>query len=269
MKAQYISLALLSFLFFPLTSSAQKGKLERMEEETQNDNNSSNGFSSDNDGGQNLFGSFVGDLFGQLIYGTTKGLLFGFAGEFEYESDYQFTQYPYQNLDDPESFQPGAGNKPEIYLYYHLADDNITGPGFAAKQKILNFLRLEGLYTLYIESNDNDRDFLHLYAADLNYYRLRFNKFNFWWGIGVLGISGRESIASLSGNLGMELYVVKPLGLYANIRLAQLGGATTNLINLRLTYHLKNVTPFAGFQRLRISGESINSLTLGAGIYFN
>ncbi|NIV71449.1 hypothetical protein GWN26_02080, partial [Candidatus Saccharibacteria bacterium] len=59
-------------------------------------------------------------------------------------------------------------------------------------------------------------DYLQLYSAFVNYYRIRIPSWVFWWGLGFKGLQGGTARHGFAFNLGIETYLAKPISIHLN-----------------------------------------------------
>ncbi len=277
-----IYLLFVSTVLFPLSSNAQKGKLEKMEKETQEGNSSNANNSGDNQNSNtyddgNSFGELLLIDLGYAAFRNVGGILFKFRGEPPLLADIDnggtlLSLHPYEdeksgNYHRNPAFDPLLSRR-ELFLNYHIEGNDIYGGNLEFRYRVVKSFFAEVSYALYLEPIDGETDALHFYNISANYDRIRFTNWNLWWGVGLMGVNRTKNQTGFSFQVGTEIYPVKPIGISGYFRIAQIGETTTSMAQFRLNLHVRRFVPYTGFQQLQIGGISIRSFILGGGIYF-
>lgn len=254
------------------TNEEDKGKLDKFEseitkeKEEHEDNDEDNNEENDEDNGFFYF------FFRTFLY----NLFIGIPGD-PYESreflwNYTFSKYPY-NHKNAGLYEFDTNKKMQLVVNTHYFYDtkDLTGYGLRANWLFVPYLGIEGNYLKLIEkldNDDNDKDKLEVYDIYLNYQRFRFPFFNWWWGLGVKTVAGKDINSGFSLNTGLEIYPIKPVSLYISANCGWLNGHPVSEIYLRLNLHINRFNFNAGYQKIQAESEKIDGITGGIGVHF-
>ena len=134
------------------------------------------------------------------------------------------------------------------------------------------FLKRVSLETGYLqlwEYNPNfGTDNLALYTMLGKYYRVRSEKFDAFWGLGVSYVDGAVDEFGFTYGIGAEWFFSRPLSVEINFNQTFINSQTVNKLNALLNYHYKQYKFIGGYEHLKIGNQDFSNATLGLSIFF-
>jgi opacity protein-like surface antigen len=276
---------LITFLFtVNLASFAQKGKLEKgkesLKESTSTTTTSSTttttkrtGRRTSTDNNESSFRSFFAglfiDLFAYTAYGVAIESPFELNGRMH---DAELASYPYKN--------PFYGNftytdsidynitRFDITNNFVIENSNLYGNNFGVDFRFLKRFGLEFDYLYLTEKTNTNRDQFSLYSALINYHRIRTQKLDAWFGLGVMHVGSDVNKTGFGIGLGVEWFVAKPISLKFSHKWTNINSKEVNNTKLLLKYHLKNYHISSGYEHFKIGISKIDAFSIGVGASF-
>ncbi|NJM79982.1 MAG: hypothetical protein HC854_10810 [Flavobacterium sp.] len=126
-------------------------------------------------------------------------------------------------------------------------------------------------------------DFRHLFEFDrinntssqlnfshftLGYDRIRLDKFNLGWNLGVSYIGNDVRKAGFTYGVSSDYFLNKNISFSGIAKWSKINTRPVNAFELQTKYHKKNYFFALGYEHLKIGTPTYNFITLGAGIYF-
>jgi len=271
----------IAFLLFCLISISSFGqnKLEKSKKELNsksNSNSSSNYSTSTSSSSKSnaTTNSLVVDIFMYATYGVFK---YGFIGDYKNENHLysNLTPYPYFNGKsgnfENADLDTVSKNKARLDLENSFVynSGNLFGNHLKAKIRPFQYLYLQTDFHQLFEFNeiDNTNNRLSLFQFNLNYDRIRFEKFNFGWNLGATYIGNEVKKAGLSYGLNADYFMNKNISLSASAKWSQINSFPVNAFEVQSKYHKKNYFFSLGFEHLKIATPTYNFVAVGGGIY--
>jgi hypothetical protein len=237
----------------------------RTDKENERDSNSSSHVLFQNESRNILFRGFM-----YLTY-------YSIIGNYEFENHLHnsLSNYPYEsNLSG--NFESSDLISPSInYLRVDLEDqillghNNLYGNHLKAKIRPSHYFYIQtDLYTL-IEYNKVEKNYtnLSLFNLDLCYDRIRFDRFNLGWTLGLNYIGNEIKKAGFSYGLNTDVFLSKPYSLYSSIKWSSINNVKVNEFELKGRYHKKKYFVSLGYEHLKIGSPSYDFLSIGGGLY--
>jgi len=150
-----------------------------------------------------------------------------------------------------------------IYNSKNLEGISLNGSFFFAR-----VMNLRCNYQKLNEDLKNSQDEMELYDIFLDYFRARLPNFNWYWGIGVKGLSRTNDYWGGALNTGFEIYPFKPLSIELAANIGWLNEHPVFKINSDINIHYWRMKFSVGYQRLKTGNAEINSISLGFGFNF-
>jgi hypothetical protein len=151
-----------------------------------------------------------------------------------------------------------------------LSLTNIYGNHLKAKFRPFKFFYLQGDYIQLVElaQFDTSDSYLSLFNLDFCYDRIRFEKFNLGWTLGINYVGNEVKEAGFSCGLNTEVFFFNPICLYSSMRWGSINNVPVNEFEIQIKYHKKNYYYSIGFENLKIGTPTYNFISIGGGIYF-
>ena len=182
------------------------------------------------------------------------------------------TKYPYYNHSgNYESTDSVYSSK--IHFRFDLdyqflySNSNLIGSHFKANIRPFQYFYLQGQYHELTEHNKNGTySNLSLLTAYFAYDRLRFERFNFGWKLGMCYIFNNVNKGGLSFGLDAEAFIVKPVSLFVSKQWGGINGKPVNQFEVSGKYHIKRYNLHVGYEHLKIASPVYDYLFLGGGV---
>lgn len=280
MMEMFIMIILLHLLFgIPLNSFSQV-KIDKSKEELKkgsrrdypNRNQSSYSSSSDN----NLFNNVIAEGVVQVFLFVTY---YSIIGNYEAEAHLHsnLTRYPYYNRSSGNYESPDSITYSKQHLRLDLENKLILSPpdlfGNHLKARIrpFQFFYFQADYIQFIEFTNLERSRysdLALFNFNICYDRIRFEKFNLGWTLGLNYIGNDVKKAGFSYGLNVDVFLFNPVSLFSSMKWSSINNLPVNEFEIQLKYHKKNYFFTLGYEHLKIATPTYNFISIGGGIYF-
>lgn len=272
---------LLLLVFISVTSFAQN-KLEKSKKElnsnagkkTSNSHATASSSSKSNTN-DSFFENVVVDIFLYATFGVFK---YGVIGDYKNENHLysNLTPYPYYNgkSGNYESADSISVSKNiarfDLENSFVYSNNDLFGNHLKAKIRPFQFFYFQTDFHQLFEINeiDNSNNRLSLFQFNLNYDRIRFEKFNFGWNLGATYVGNEVKKAGFAYGLNADYFMNKNISFSASAKWSQITSRPINTFELQSKFHRKNYFFAMGFEHLKIATPTYNFIALGAGIYF-
>lgn len=272
---------LLLLVFISVTSFAQN-KLEKSKKElnsnagkkTSNSHATASSSSKSNTN-DSFFENVVVDIFLYATFGVFK---YGVIGDYKNENHLysNLTPYPYYNgkSGNYESADSISVSKNiarfDLENSFVYSNNDLFGNHLKAKIRPFQFFYFQTDFHQLFEINeiDNSNNRLSLFQFNLNYDRIRFEKFNFGWNLGATYVGNEVKKAGFAYGFNADYFMNKNISFSASAKWSQINSRPVNTFELQSKFHRKNYFFAMGFEHLKIATPTYNFIALGAGIYF-
>lgn len=272
---------LLLLVFISVTSFAQN-KLEKSKKElnsnagkkTSNSHATASSSSKSNIN-DSFFENVVVDVFLYATFGVFK---YGVIGDYKNENHLysNLTPYPYYNgkSGNYESADSISVSKNiarfDLENSFVYSNNDLFGNHLKAKIRPFQFFYFQTDFHQLFEINeiDNSNNRLSLFQFNLNYDRIRFEKFNFGWNLGATYVGNEVKKAGFAYGFNADYFMNKNISFSASAKWSQINSRPVNTFELQSKFHRKNYFFAMGFEHLKIATPTYNFIALGAGIYF-
>jgi hypothetical protein len=218
----------------------------------------------------------LGDAFleaGKLFFGVTYGLLIG-NGTHDTQLHNPLSKYPYQNrsignyIDEDDSTKGKAGFRFDISNQYLFSNKDLQGNHFTAKIRPFQYFFLQGDYVRLFEYNHATKknDQLTLVNANFCYDRVRLNRFNLGWTLGMTYIGNEVRRAGVNLGLSTDIFIAKPISIAASAKWATVNKQPVNQLSLKANYHVKQWQVSLGYERFKIATPEFRFFSAGVGV---
>jgi hypothetical protein len=271
-------IVLLSFLLTSSFTSFSQGKIDQSKAELK-ENSKRERTRSDNHS-DSFISASGGDL--GLMAAMAKAFLFvtyyTVIGDYEGENHLHsnLTKYPYynhssgnyENQDAELNFNKRG--RIDIENLFLFGRNDFFGDHLKAKIRPFQYFYFQTDYFQLIEKSKTENVNSNLSICNFNvcYDRLRFDRFNFGWIVGVNYIGNDVQKAGFSYGLNTDIFLFKTLSLTSSYRWSSINGHPVNEFEIHLKHHINRFYITAGFEHLKIATPTYNFASAGAGIYF-
>ncbi len=219
---------------------------------------------------RNGFGDLVADVF---LYLTYYSIIGSYGSEDHLHS--KLTKYPYYNQSsgnfESTDSSTAARNRFRIdidnqFLFSHK---DLFGNHIRAKIHPFQYFHFQLDYIQLKEFNSFSAQYSNLALLDINfcYDRLRFEKFNLGWALGMNYVANGVNKAGFTGGFNTDIFIAHPISLFSSIKWSSVNGLPVNQFEVQAKYHQKKFFVSLGYERLKIATPNYNFLSFGGGIY--
>jgi opacity protein-like surface antigen len=280
-QMQRILLVLLFLITVNSTSFAQDGKLKKAKESLNKSTatvSTSNSSSSTKRGSRNVndeatFSSFFAGIFINLFAYTAYGV--AIESPFELDGrmhDAEIANYPYKNPFYGNFIYTDSTNyktaRFDVTTNFVIENSNLYGYNFGANFRFLKRFGLEFDYLHLTEKINTNRDQLSLYSVLINYHRIRTQKLDVWFGLGVMHVGSDVNKTGFGVGVGAEWFVTKPISVKVSHKFTNINSQEVNNTKLLLKYFLKNYHISSGYEHFKIGVSKIDTFSIGVGASF-
>jgi hypothetical protein len=184
------------------------------------------------------------------------------------------TDYPYLNSVSSGNYEylevsPRKKIRLELENSFLTSFTDIYGNHLKVKCRASKYFYLQSDYFQLIdtENRDDNNSSLALFNFNLGYDRLRFEKVNVGWTLGIKYAGSDVKETGASFGLNMDIFLGKPISLYTSMRWGVINTVPVNEFELKLKYHKTNHFLSFGYEHAKIGTPNYHFLSAGAGIY--
>jgi len=273
---------LLTVLFFGLQFNgiAQDGKLNKAKESLKTTNSSGNSgkrTSKTTNSNRNSFNDDIENPFARIIWSIAAYTFYGVVIESPFERygrmhDAEIANYAYKESNYGNFIYTDSTNynitRFDFTTNFVLENKNLYGNNFGVNFRFLKRFALDVDVLYLIENLNGTNDSFTLYAALLKYYRVRTQRFDAWFGLGVMHVGSDVNTASFGMGVGAEWFIKKPISLDFAHKWTNINQQEVHKTKLWLKYHIKNYQVFSGYEHFKIGVSKINAFSVGVGASF-
>ncbi|MBC7487356.1 MAG: hypothetical protein H7282_11450 [Cytophagaceae bacterium] len=106
-----------------------------------------------------------------------------------------------------------------------------------------------------------------MYNLEFCYDRVRIERFNFGFTLGVNYIGNDIQMAGFAHGLCAELFLLQWFSIYSCGKLSNINGLPVHQFEVKGKYHHKKLFLSAGYEYLKIATPNYHFLSVGGGIY--
>ncbi|MDR2937952.1 MAG: hypothetical protein LBU92_03320 [Prevotellaceae bacterium] len=206
------------------------------------------------------------DLLAELVI---RAAVFSTVGSHDYEDhlNNNLTDYPYQSK--KLGGYISADSSARRYFRFDIENQLLLAKGNASGNRLQ--VKIRPFQYFYLQSNFSQllnfsSPSLSLIDLTFCYDRLRFQRFNLGWMLGVNYLDNAERVGFFWG-LNMDWFVLKPLSLYGAVSTGSNSQQSVNRMEIRARFHYKKLFYSAGYETLQISTTRHHFATAGFGVY--
>ena len=276
-----IKIILLLMFFIISFDGFSQDKIEKSKNELKKNSKSTDRHSRNHS--RNSSGSLGGDdSFGNLIVrGIAEGFMFityytaigNYGGEDHLHSN--LTNYPYYNGISGNYENADSVSIKIKFLRFDLEDkllycnENLFGNHLKFKIRPFQYFYLQTDFIQLSEFNRIRRDYsnLSLFAFNLCYDRIRFERINFGWTLGLNYLGNDVQKTGFSYGLNGDLFIAKNFSLYSSMKWCSINDEHVNVFEVQWKYHLRKCFITLGYEHLKIGSPNYDFISAGGGIY--
>jgi hypothetical protein len=235
--------------------------------------NNDNDRDSDSSSHVSLYNDSRNILFQGFIYLTYYSII----GNYEIENHLHnnLSNYPYDsnlsgNFENSNSVSPTVNYlRLDLEDQFLLSHNNLYGNHLKVKIRPYQYFYIQtDLYTI-IEYNKSEKNYANLSLLNFNicYDRIRFDRFNLGWSLGLNYIANDIKKAGFSYGLNTDVFISKPYSLYGSVKWSSINNVPVNEFELKCKYHKDNYFLAVGYEHLKIGSPTYDFLSIGGGLY--
>ena len=262
----------LLFALFTLLVSAQ-GELEKSKKElgknkSKTSTSESSGSSID---GNPFFAALLIEIAGNVVIGN-------YRNEAHLWND--LSPYPYYNLRSGNYTREDTLPQSSEYSYsprmsrldisnHILAGNSIYGNHLKLNYRPLSLLSIEAGVLVLLEPNVGESMFTTLTLIDLNacYDRIRMERFNLGWFIGLNYTASGINTIGFNYGLNTEIFLPDRFSLFATARGTLINGHNLNQYEGMLRYSITRHYVSVGYRLIHVASNDLHFGTFGVGVY--
>ncbi len=152
-------------------------------------------------------------------------------------------------------------------LYYN---DKLFGNHLKAKIRPFKYFYFQTDFVQLLELDKDNRDYSNISLFDLNfcYDRIRFERFNLGWILGVKYIGNDIKKAGFNYGLNTDIFISHNISLYSSMKWSMINNVAVNEFEIEGKFHRKNHFFSIGYEHFKIGSPNYDLISLGGGIYF-
>lgn len=234
---------------------------------------SSNSSSDTNSYLENVFVDVITGIFYYTAWGVLK---YGIIGDYKNEKHLlnNLTKYPYYKGiqgDYTSKDSLGISNfRLDLENTFLYNSGTMYGNHFKAKIRPSPLFYIRADARNLFEKNFINHENYNLFIADvaLCYDRIRFERFNFGWKMGISYVGNEVHQFGFAYGLNANYFMSSKISFSGNTNWSSINARSVNSYELETKYHKRNGIFTFGYEKLKISTPTYNFVKLGAGVYF-
>jgi hypothetical protein len=220
--------------------------------------------------------SFGNIIFEGFVTGLAYVTYYSVIGSYKLEDHLHssITKYPYYNHYSGNYESTDSVSSSKIHFRFDIDNEflysnkDLIGNHFKCNIRPFQYFYLQGQYHQLTEHTTNNKYAnLSLFNVYLCYDRLRFEKFNAGWKLGMCYIANNVNAGGFSFGLDAEAFLIKPVSLYVSKQWGGINHVAVNQFETGGKFHLKRYTINLGYEHLKIGSPLYDYISLGAGIH--
>ncbi len=229
---------------------------------------------------QSSYSSFDGEesfqawIVGGVVQLFTIATYYSTVGSYNNEDHLhnRLTPYPYAdkrfgNYTQLDSAAAKHSFRIDLENSYMLIDHNLMGNHFKARIRPFHYAYIQIDYYQLSEYNTKSghHDNLALFNFNACYDRIRFNRFNLGWTLGINYVGNEVKKAGFSYGIQAEVFMPLKISLVGSVRFSSINGEPVNELELKARYHMGRWYATMGYEQLKIASPLYHFGTAGIG----
>jgi opacity protein-like surface antigen len=182
-------------------------------------------------------------------------------------SNYPYKEHRYGNFIYTDSTNYNI-TRFDVTNNFVRENGNLYGNNLGVNFRFLKRFALELEHLYLSEKVNNTTDNFSLYSALLKYYRIRTQRFDAWFGLGVMHVGNDVDKTGFGLGFGAELFVAKPISIDFSHKWTSINQQEVHKTKLLLKYHIKNYHISSGYEHFKIGVSKIKAFSIGVGARF-
>jgi len=181
---------------------------------------------------------------------------------------YSYSDYPYKNnagLFEENNTKTWHLDADFAYL---KESASLNAINFDVNINPSRYWSMKVKYFRFTERFNFEESQLDLSEFFIQYNRVRRERFNLQWGIGLINMVGEKDRSGLALDLGCELFIYNPISIESNYVFGYLEDAMFSEFDAKINLYRKRFNLFAGYKYISVANVSLNNLMLGIGVNF-
>ncbi len=146
-----------------------------------------------------------------------------------------------------------------------ILNSYIIGNDLKLNYRFLPFLGAEVNHLHFFDGGEEENN-LGITSLILNFYRIRENRVSGYWGMGATYVGSGINTTGFTYNLGMDIYVGKPVSLGLSWKQAFINESSINEFRALGRYHKNKMAFHTGFVHYQLGGINYPSGVVGVEI---
>jgi hypothetical protein len=221
--------------------------------------------------------SILIDIVTTVFYYTAWGAIkYGAIGDYKNEKHLlnNVTAYPYSGSvsgDYTSKDRLWNGNfRIDIEEAFLYNSNNLYGNHLKVKIRPTQLFYVQADARNLFEKNPIINSNYNLFLADLAlcYDRIRFDRFNFGWKLGVSYVGNEVHKFGFAYGLNANYFIRNNISFSGSTKWSSINSCAVNSYELETKYHKKRGVYVFGYENSKIGTPTYNYIKLGAGFYF-
>ena len=273
----------LLFVFICFHSFSQEGKLEKAKKSLKKTNSSGRAgtisakSSNSTSTTRKNNASAIENPFARIIWYVAVYTVYGAVFESPWETEgrmstAEIANYPYKEAKHGNFIYTDSTNynitRFDVYNHFLVESKNLHGNDFGVDFRFLKRFALDINYTTFSEKINGNRDAFNMFSTLLKYHRIRTQRFDAWFGLGVRRIFNDVNETRFLIGFGGEIFIAKPISLVASHKWATVNSQSVRNTKLLLKYNINNYRIAAGYEGYKLGVSKINAFSIGVEASF-
>lgn len=230
---------------------------------------SSRGSISNDDDAMNPFVGIVWSIFAYTAYGVLVESPWEMDGRMHGAeiSNYAYKEKNYGNFIYTDSTNYNI-TRFDITNNFVIENSNLYGNNFGVNFRFLKRFAVDVDYLYLSENVNGKRDSFSLYSALLKYHRIRTQRFDAWFGLGMMHVGNDVNKTGFGLGVGAAIFIAKPISFKFSHKWTNINNQEVHKTKLLLKYHIKNYQISSGYEHFKIGVSKINVFSIGVGASF-
>jgi len=217
------------------------------------------------------YGNLVVSIFANVSY-------YAIVGNYRHENHLynDLSAYPYEKNTDGNYVKYDSISQTtnpfriDIENHFLYSQKNLRGNHFKLKIRPFQYFYIQTDYHQLIEKNQisQENDYLSLFHFNLNYDRLRLEKWNLGWSAGMNYVANDVQKVGFNFGVHSDVFLGSKTSISGSANWGWINENPVNLFDFHVKYHLKKSFIGLGYEHLKIATPSYNFVSFGGGIYF-
>lgn len=180
-------------------------------------------------------------------------------------SYYYYSDFPYKY--DKGLFDENGSKKWHIGSNVYVSQDLTAVSGLNLDLDIFpsRFWSIKLKHNRFSERFRFEENLLNFTQVFLRYNRVRLEKVNMQWGVGLLNMAGEESSNGFGIDCGIEWFFYKPVSLEVDYSFGSLREILFHDFDVKFNLYRERYNGFAGYKYIELGNTNINNIFIGFG----